>query len=325
MKKKTTPGEETQCLIVKKYGGNIHHELGKKIFRMNPPLIQSLIFFELSNRGWGPKLHGLLEDGRVEEYIDCDTLQPCQAFLPEIIVDMAQTFARFHSIDVPIDRTLYFTIDETVNALQHVPAIKEWIRLTPPEPDVLKAVNCLLEFPSQQEYEWCKRMISRTRHRTVLCTMDANYLNRLVRKSKPQDPRANKTVIIDFDISAYSHRGYDLGGHLVNSMFEVGVKKARPGNYPSKRTRETFLTAYLKESEKLLPDFDGDSLDSLQNLMIETDVYACVYLLWLILLAHIFCKSPQVTNYYYYEPAIIAYRQLKQQFCTENPHIAKED
>ena len=245
--------------------------------------------------------------------------------MPEIIADMAQTFARFHSIDVPIDRTLYFTIDETVNALQHVPAIKEWIQLTPPEPSVLRAVNCLLEFASREEYEWCKSIISRTRHRTVLCTMDANYLNRLVRRNKSQDPRANKTVIIDFDISAYSHRGYDLGGHFVNSMFEIGVKEALPGNYPSRSTREAFLAAYLEESKKLLPDFDGDSLDSLQNLMIETDVYACVYLLWLILLAHIFCKSPQVSNYYYYEPAIVAYHQLKKQFCIDHPHIVNEE
>lgn len=310
---------------MKKYGGNIHHELGKTLFRMNEPLIQSLIFYELSSRGWGPKLLGLLEDGRVEEYIDSDTLEPSQAFIPEISIDMAQTFARFHSIDLPIDRTLYFTIDETVNALQHVPAIKKWQQLNPPEPDVLRAINCLLEFPSQQEYEWCKKMIARTKHRTVLCTMDANYLNRLVRKNKSQDPRANKTVIIDFDISAYSHRGYDLGGHLVNSMFIVGMKKAVPSNYPCKSIRETFLSAYLEESKKLLPDFDEKSLDSLQNLMIETEVYSCVYLLWLILLAHIFCKTPQVTNYYYYEPAIIAYNQLKKQFCIDYPHIAKED
>ena len=41
---------------------------------INSPLVQSLIFYGQSKQGWGPKLYGLLEDGRVEEFVDCHTL-----------------------------------------------------------------------------------------------------------------------------------------------------------------------------------------------------------------------------------------------------------
>ena len=91
--------------MVKKYGGNIFDDHAKDLIHINSPMIQSLIFHEQSSRGWGPKLYGLMDDGRVEEFVDCHTLTAEEAFTPEINRDLARALARFQSLDLPIRRT----------------------------------------------------------------------------------------------------------------------------------------------------------------------------------------------------------------------------
>ena len=112
-------------LIFKKYGGN---ELGATIkdkFHINTPLVQSLIFHEQSKRGWGPKLFGLFENGRVEEFVDCHTLRAEEAFKEDMIKDVAKAFARFHSHKFPLCQE---PIDMLQKAMSTIESAKEYMR-----------------------------------------------------------------------------------------------------------------------------------------------------------------------------------------------------
>ena len=77
-----TPGPTS--IVFKKCGGNVFDEDVKEVVITNSPLVQSLIFYEQSKRVWGPKLCGLLEIGRIEEFVSRHTLNQKESFTSEL-------------------------------------------------------------------------------------------------------------------------------------------------------------------------------------------------------------------------------------------------
>ena len=321
-------GEDGKCidllagpssLLVKKYGGNVFSEKAEGY--LNSSLHQALIFYEQSVRGWGPKLYGLLEDGRVEEYVDCHTLTPEEAFTPEFSRDIAKAYARFHSLKLPIKKgnpNILLHTEPTINSCKKGTEI--FLASGKLEDtELIESYKKLFEFPIGDEIGWLNCLFEKIKQRTVMCTMDPNYLNRLVRNQKPSDPNATRVVLIDFDLSKYADRGYDLAGHFVNRMFCWSGKdtKVSGAEYPSEEERVAFLSAYLEEAEELFDDFDRNSLDSLENLIQETDVYAMVFCMTLMPLAFmlpsVLEKEPKMGTFI--DPLLNIYSQLKQEFC----------
>ena len=323
------PSLGPSSIVYKKYGGNIYEKQMQQVgFRVNKPLVQSLIFYEMSKRAWGPKLYGLFEGGRIEEMVDCHTLTPGEAFTPEFIRDVAKAYARFHSLELPIDRQTYdlfnamlLTVDEAKKQLAEFIKSKNIA-----EPDPLACFQRLYDFPFDEEGKWLNSIRSKIKQRTVFCTMDSNYLNRLVRNRKPSDPDATRTLIIDYDSSAYSHRGVDLGGHLVLRMFygEDGSLQAFGLPYPSESEKLAFLSAYLEEAEKFFDDFDKSALDSLENLVLECEFNALCYVISPCLVSSL--KSPSILEQKpfmltFVDPLLKLYNELKEQFCAKYSHL----
>ena len=104
--------------MYKKYGGNPRGAPIKDKVTINSALVQSLIFYEQSRRGWGPKLLGLFEDGRVEEFVDCHTLTAEEAFKPDMIKDVAKAFARFNSHKFPFSQEPTDRLEKAMEGLE---------------------------------------------------------------------------------------------------------------------------------------------------------------------------------------------------------------
>ena len=324
--KRVVPSAGPSSLLVKKYGGNVFTEQAQDL--LNSSLHQALIFYEQSVRGWGPKLYGLFDNGRVEEYVDCHTLTAEEAFTPEFSRDIAKAYARFHSLKLPFKKG-------NPNILVHTePMINSCRKETEiflasgklEDAELIESFNRLFEFPISDEVRWLNGLLKKIKQRTVMCTMDPNYLNRLVRNQTPSDPNATRVVIIDFDLSKYSDRGCDLAGHFVNRIFCWSGKdtKVSGAEYPNEEERVAFLSAYLEEAEGLFDDFDAKSLDSLENLILETDVYAMVVCMTLMPLAFmipsVFEKEPKMATFI--GPLLALYKQLKQEFCLKYSQMA---
>ena len=314
-------------LIVKNYGGNIFNEQASGLTNINSPMVQSLIFYEQAKRGWGPKLYGLTDGGRVEEFIDCHTLTGHEAFETELNKDMARAYARFHSLKLPLRQE---NCDILTTLLPSVAEAKAKVKTFlasgyTEQSEALKWFQELHDFPLEEEGMWIKSIFPKVKQRTVLCTMDPNYQNRLVRTYPSSDPRATRTVIIDFDLTCYSDRGFDLGGHFVTRLYNGASKETKVSGapYPSEPERIEFLTAYLQESEKLLEDFDRSTLDSLDNLLLETELNALVYIItgltFSLNMHSILDQEPNITTYF--EPMMSLYRKLKQEFITKYPKL----
>ena len=94
-------------LVVKTYGGNIFTKQAAELSSINSCLVQSIIFHQQSTRGWGPKLYGLFDGGRIEEFIDCHTLTAQEAFSDELMADVVTAYACFHSLKLSIKQHSY--------------------------------------------------------------------------------------------------------------------------------------------------------------------------------------------------------------------------
>lgn len=329
MKNEKDSSDGPTSVVFKKYGGNIYTQQAKEMgFKINSQLVQSLIFYEQAKRGWGPKLYGLFEGGRIEEFIDCHTLKAEEAFDPELSKDLAKAYARFHSLQVPIKKEHFDMLAQLLPAVdENNKQLATFIESkNMDETDPLMCFKRLHKFPFHEEGKWLESIRQKVTQRTVLCTMDPNYLNRLVRNERPSDPKATRTLIIDFDVSAYSYRGYDLGGHFILRMFNSDEEfKMSNLPYPSEAEQMTFLSAYLEEVEKLLDDLDKNSLDSVENLLLECQLNSLDYVVSILisgLKVHtILEEKPNLPGFI--DPLLNVYTELKERFCSKYPELVK--
>ena len=317
-----------KSLVFKKYGGNERGTVFEDKVVINSPLVQSLVFYEQSKRGWGPKLFGLFENGRVEELVDGHTLTAEEAFTPDMIKDSAKAFARFNSHKFPFCQKPRDILQE---AMLTVEPSKNDLRELINSGDLggLKEANYpmeeMLNFPYETERQWIDSIESKITQRVVFCTLDNNYLNRLVRNVKQSDENSTMTVLIDFDQSAYSYRGTELAGHFLCRLFDISSKDSKYNNVPipTESERTEFLIAYLEECKELFDDFDADSLDSLEQLTLEVDFHLCSYALSCV----IFCIQvvkliqPDASMGAFVRPMLKIQKELKEYFCKKYPSL----
>ena len=315
--------QEPKNILFKKYGGNIFGKEATDLGVVNSPMTQSLIAHELSTRGWGPKVYGLLEDGRIEEFVDAHDLRPEEG-LDE---DIAVAYARFHSIKLPIKQERLDIVAKMMQSLsENKQRLRQFLDSTDMESEQRSSFEKVYNFPFQEEKSWLNCIGAKIKQRIVLSTMDPNYLNRLVRNVNPTDPDTPRILFIDFDMTSYSDRGYDLAGHFVNRMFNApdSNNKMSGLSYPSESERNVFLSVYLKEAKRLFEDFDENHLDSLENLILEVDFnamgYAIVILLFCVNMHAVYDQKPSLTTIF--KPLIELYNTLKVQFQTKYSKLA---
>lgn len=301
-----------RCLIYKTYGGGVYDSIARQHIPRNSSVIQSLICYEMSQKGWGPKLYAATEHDRLEEFIDCHTLTDDEAFEPDIRDDMAKAYARFHSLNLPIDKNRHNFIADISRYIRGKNKLIDWLDTANINEEERASFNKLLQYDHTDEHGWLMSVGNSITHRVVMSTNDANYLNRLVRNNTNLKHNQTRCVIIDFDISCYAHRGFDLAGHFI---------ARKP--YPNKNDRRLFLTAYANECEAHFNDFDKNGIDSVDNMIRETDFYSLVYLFWLITLsinmAEVFHQTPQLKSFY--DSITDSYNQLKESFMAEYPNL----
>lgn len=316
-------------LVFKEYGGNRFAEHLADAFQINPPSTHLLISYELSRRGWGPKLYAAMENGRIEEYIDCHTLDPAEAFTDQMSAEVAKAMARFHSLDLPLTRDpTCFLESAKLSFEKEIPAMIKWLEAAEATDECLQALDFLLRFPFRDEYNWITSMVKKISHRQVLMTGDPNYLNRLVKRQKPANAEENRCMIIDFDFTQYYDRGFDIGGHFAFRIIdaESSTNKLTGLPYPTREERDSFLRHYLDECARIFADFDPKSLDNIDQLRLEADVYAPFYILWVIFVCGGFYKIYHVEPYMYtvVHGLIDTFYSLKQDFCRTYKHLVSE-
>lgn len=262
------------------YGGNI-----LDIFQEEVPQVlsiegQLIVAHHMSITGLGPKLYGIFDDGRVEEFIDGHTLKPEDAKRSDIKRDIAIAMARIHSFDIPISKKYVSRIDclfthDTTLLCEMIEAARDAFRIS----DAVKQLGVdaeeILSVDVMSEINWIREMREKVTSRNVFMIRDANFLNTLVR-SYPTKGQL-KVSLIDYEDCCYTSRGVHIGAHFANRVISWDDRndKFTGGSvpYPDEDDRREFIEEYLKETKRLnYYEMDHEKIDSVEHLLVESEI-----------------------------------------------------
>lgn len=253
----------------------------RAMFGMVPEIIENVTLLKLSDLGLSPKVFGIYDGGRVDEFIDCSILTATQSKEPDIKRDIAISLARIHSTDVPIAKV---PKDVFISAVQIKDTFFQHQKESFLTSEALKKagvdVQTIVDFDYDTEFKWLKGALDKFDfQRSVLSLMDLNFENCLVRKNPP--PGLLKVLLIDYEFSSYRFRGYDIFSHFMFRMVRIKDNDRSGEPYPSEDDRRDFIRMYLNEFKRLgCRDFDENGLDSVDHVLGEVELCGLLCLLW---------------------------------------------
>ncbi|XP_018330011.1 choline/ethanolamine kinase isoform X2 [Agrilus planipennis] len=208
-------------------------------------ITESVIFTLLSERGLGPKLHGIFPGGRIEEYIKARPLKLRELADDTLSVLIAKKIAAIHCMEVPLHKAatwLWDTIDKWIKTVE----VKQKGNVPP-------QVERLAKFDFKEEAAWLKQRIEAENSPVVFCHNDMQEGNILVAENGECDQNGNPNiVIIDFEYCSYNYRAFDIANHFAEWLYDYTFKEPPyfeecPDNYPSEAQRLRFIKTYLNE------------------------------------------------------------------------------
>lgn len=176
-------------VIIRQYGGNMLDVGILKKFRC-PLSWQILIFQEISRLKIGPKLLGIFDNGRIEQYILSHTLTPEEFNQDEILHDLAINTAIIHNLKIPLKQTPFvdnLILDTLYQEFLDKHSLDEFY-----DKYENSIINCGADISLFKQLiftDWIKEekeinSITKTfRDINGLCLYDNNFLNVLVRQN----------------------------------------------------------------------------------------------------------------------------------------------
>lgn len=198
------------------------------------------ILKDVSRAGFGPKVLAFFENGRIEDYLTCYTLQPKDMTSPEYVPRIAKKLRHFHNLrpNLPKHPCLFLVISGWLTLAS---------KLTFDDPIKQRHYDELSFAIMQSEIEQMERACAAVGSPVVFCHNDllsGNILVPLPEASAEPNPDADLTLI-DFEYSAYGYRGFDIGNHFNEyAGFECDYSR-----YPTTQQQKAFLHHYFYPEE----------------------------------------------------------------------------
>lgn len=241
------PNEPTKVLI------RIHGEIVDHKQRF----YEGVIFTLLSDRGFGPRNYGVFHSGRIEQFFPYRHLFTRELADPFISKLIAEKTANYHCMKLPLNKEPQFLWENFNKYLSMIRGVKfEDERLT----KLYKSFQSRIDFV--EEYEWLRLMLLQLNSPVIFCHNDLQEGNILYIKEED----TTDILLIDYDYSAYNYRGFDLGNHFCEWMyeykdeFENGYKVYHDG-YPTKEQQELFAKEYVIKLKEMNVKLEAGELD----------------------------------------------------------------
>ena len=308
-----------RTVLYRVYGGNyLPRDLLENWSCLLTEEEEVLIAYEHGKRGWGPKIFGIFPGGRIEEFIPSHTLTCLESENLDIATDIARAYARFHSMDLPLEKNRLKRLGRSFNH-DKLTYFKDFDPDFPFESPT--DLNELLAFPLDHELKWVHFVAEQITCKKALLTLDTNFSNILIREDN--EPKKLKAVLVDYEVAVYGNRGVDIGGHFAcrfidrkdEAYEEKGLKESGI-QYPKEEFRRMFIRQYLQELETLNPKiFNEDGLDSEEHLLMESDLGSLTYALYRLQFTFKICDLLRHPNIFFLLPLFINfYKEYKKLF-----------
>ncbi|XP_001942911.2 choline/ethanolamine kinase isoform X1 [Acyrthosiphon pisum] len=174
-------------------------------------ITESVIFTLLSERGLGPKLHGIFPGGRLEEYIPARSMKSEELSDPKLSLMIAEKMAELHQLNIPINKDSTWLWDTMDRWLQQPIKDVNW------SSDNME-LDQILSINLSDETRWLKKHLSKLRSPVVFCHNDLQEGNILMKENDP--PGSRSLCLIDYEYCAYNYRGFDIANHFVEWTYD---------------------------------------------------------------------------------------------------------
>ncbi|XP_064297302.1 choline/ethanolamine kinase isoform X2 [Phalacrocorax carbo] len=230
-------GDEPRQVLLRVYGAILQG--------VDSLVLESVMFAILAERALGPRLYGVFPQGRLEQYIPSRRLRTQDLQDPAISKEIAVKMSRFHGMVMPFNKEpkwLFGTMEWYLTQI---------MELTFPEEGQLKKFNHLKTYNLQEEMKSLRELLESTPSPVVFCHNDVQEGNILLLAGH-EASSSDKLMLIDFEYSSYNYRGFDIGNHFCEWVYNYTHDswpffKASPENYPSRQQQLHFIRHYLSE------------------------------------------------------------------------------
>lgn len=261
-----TVGDEPRTVLLRLYGAIL--KMGAEAM-----VLESVMFAILAERSLGPKLYGIFPQGRLEQFIPSRRLDTEELSLPGISAEIAEKMATFHGMKMPFNKEpkwLFGTMEKYLNQVLRIKFTGE---------ARIKQFHTLLSYNLPQELENLRALLTSTPSPVVFCHNDCQEGNILLLDSR-EDGEKQKLMLIDFEYSSYNYRGFDIGNHFCEWMYDYSYEKfpffrASRHHYPTREQQLHFISSYLAAFQsdfKALNDAEKSSIK--EDMLVEVNRFA---------------------------------------------------
>ncbi|CAM2098842.1 unnamed protein product [Caretta caretta] len=228
-------GDEPRQVLLRVYGAILQG--------VDSLVLESVMFAILAERALGPRLYGVFPQGRLEQYIPSRRLCTEDLQDPDISREIAMKMSRFHGMVMPFNKEpkwLFGTMERYLKQIAELTFLQDAQR---------KLFSQLKAYNLQKEMGSLRELLESTPSPVVFCHNDVQEGNILLLAGRESHP-SDKLMLIDFEYSSYNYRGFDIGNHFCEWVYDYThdtwpFYQASMENYPTRQQQVT--AAWLGE------------------------------------------------------------------------------
>jgi choline/ethanolamine kinase len=195
---------------------------------------------------------------------------------------IARKLASVHSLNVPINKEPVWLFETSNRWLENMRS-----NITPDNIDTFKnsVIKDLCEFDYEKELKWLEKFLLSCNSPVVFSHNDLQEGNILLPEMS-STKLADRMVFIDFEFCSYNYRGFDIGNHFCERMFDYSNPEwphyyTYLDQYPDDKTRRAFIREYLKQWNERYAANSDPELNTEDHLLTEADYYTLAsHMLW---------------------------------------------
>ncbi|KAI6176974.1 hypothetical protein M3Y97_00856800 [Aphelenchoides bicaudatus] len=251
-------------------------------------LTDTIVFALLSERNMGPKLYGVFDEGRIEEFIESRPLTTEELSKHEVCAEVAKLLARVHQLKIPILKRpeyLHKAFDRWNKQLLKTVGKDHRFKVSDQFRDLMP--NELSCEDLEKEVQYLKSQMAKSKSPVTFSHNDLQENNILLpNQKKRKDSNELGLVFIDFEYASFNYRGFDFGNHFVEytlcyDVDEPPYYKVMPERFPDHEQMLKFMRNYLLELKPNAPDSELEK--EAEELVHEALPFVpCSHLFWAI-------------------------------------------
>ncbi|XP_036783040.2 choline kinase alpha isoform X3 [Manis pentadactyla] len=213
------------------------------------------------------------EQAQKENEFQSRRLDTEELSLSDISAEIAEKMATFHGMKMPFNKEpkwLFGTMEKYLNQVLRIKFTGE---------SKVKQLHKFLSYNLPLELENLRSLLESTPSPVVFCHNDCQEGNILLLDGR-ENSEKQRLMLIDFEYSSYNYRGFDIGNHFCEWMYDYSYEtypffKANMLKYPNRKQQLHFISNYLAAFQNEFENLSNEEKSVIEEeMLIEVNRFA---------------------------------------------------